>query len=153
MLENAYKLSTGDKCILKRSLGKRLSESPSHAGRIFYSHFGNADCVDDSVFLCACIFCAQEKQSNKTFQEQWRSFSKTDDYTDSMDNRILKLLDMEMRNNNDFYRCLAKLVILLNNKGYYINCEALANDLKFWNANNKSIQRKWLRTIYAPIED
>lgn len=147
-LKRVDELPTGDRTVLKRSAGKMLSEADGRAVTAFYRCFpGNADeRMADRWFASACFHCMWDTGSSGTAFEQ--ILCKLKDESSSAEHRFAALLDQRWENDGFFLTKLSRMIKMMYQKGYCVNCAALLEDLLYWNADSHFIQRKWAQAMY-----
>lgn len=150
---NTANLSTGDRSLLRRSAGQMIG-SDMRAAEVFYRAVGYCPENSESIWYAAiCLECLWREEDHPRiipFEEILRIYYNDKDTSDSFKRRIVALLDVPWGSDGFMLGKLANLVRTLKSKDSSImpDFDKLADDLKYWNNDSRSVQRRWLRTIF-----
>ena len=149
--EKINQLSSGEKAALKRNCGVMLEKADGNAIIAFYKcmPYDVAKINEPYWFASACFACLFKEQGTQRL-EQCFAVMKND--SQSLENRIAQLLDMNWDTYGYFLQKLTRLVKMVNQKGYKIDCESLLKDLLGWNNDAKYVQKRWARALYIREE-
>lgn len=154
--EELDKLSTGERTALKRSVGTMLAEADGRAIAAFYRCLPyGVEWQEDCWFAAACFHCLWEPGTypRMKMEEALRGLVKNDDTgSKSIENRIAALLDISWAEDGYLLTKLGRMIRMLKQKNYCIDCDALLDDLRRWNNDYQTVQRKWVRTMYRKDE-
>lgn len=142
-------LSTGERAVLKRSVGKMLREADARAVAAFYRCYPVSE-SEERWFAAACMHCLgnDEGKTAKPLQDILSDLRKEEALSDSMQNRLTGLLDLKWDRDGYLLTKLARMVKMVKAKGYVVDCGALLQDLLDWNNESQYVQRKWARSFY-----
>ena len=68
--------------------------------------------------------------------------------SDSMEHRLAALLDLRWEQDGYLLIKLSRIIKMVRQKDYCVDCASLLEDLLFWNADTQFVQRKWARVMY-----
>lgn len=146
------RLNTGERAALKRAAGTLAMNVP--ALRAFYK----ADiCREESwereryAAMCmACLWNEQERAPVLFMEECLKHMCwKDNELQEAMSKRVEALLETRWDQDDYLVGKLLNLVRMIKGAGeFQPDFEKLAKDLKRWNYESRSVQRRWLRTIY-----
>lgn len=141
-------LSTGDRATLKRAVGTRLCDADGRAMTIFYRlmPWQESETVEDRWFAAACFHCMWEAGSKGMALEKILARLKND--SNSMEHRLAALFDLRWEQDGYLLIKLSRIIKMVRQKDYCVDCASLLEDLLFWNADTQFVQRKWARAMY-----
>lgn len=155
--EELDKLSTGERTALKRSAGTMLAEADGRAIAAFYRCLPyGVNRQEDCWFAAACFHCLwkPDNRPQVKIEEALRVLVKSDDAdSKGIDNRVAALLDSSWAEDGYLLTKLNRMIRMLKQKDYCIDCGALLDDLQRWNSDYQTVQRKWVRTMYQKVEN
>jgi CRISPR type I-E-associated protein CasB/Cse2 len=142
------KLSMGDMAVLKRSLGKPLSNALSAAGAFFKIMPFYKAWEEDTYFFIACAYCLFSKSNapSKSFIKYLCELSRE---SDGVEKRLISLLDTSKKNSIYFYGKLSRMLRMIYQKGHTPDLKELLDDLLNWEHESRYVQLKWAREFYS----
>lgn len=148
--ERLDRLTKGERTALKRNAGVMLDEADGKAIRAFYS------CLPAAVrrgearyFAAACFHCLWDADAERIALEQaFFQLGKDEELSGSLEHRLVTMLDFPWEEDGFLLTKLSRMMKLVRSKGIAIDCNSLLEDLLYWNAENRSVQKKWARALY-----
>lgn len=140
------KLRSGERAALKRSAGSMLSEAGGPAMAAFFQCLPYEVAMENRWFAAACFHCMWDAGSQGVPLEKILCRLKNE--SDSMKNRIAALLDQRWDEDGYLLTKLCRMIKMVRQKGYCVDCAALLEDLLYWNSDAQIVQRKWARAVY-----
>ena len=156
-LENVDKLSTGERAALRRACGKTLEQADGNALAAFYRYLPrDVNRYDEGGwFEGACLRCLWQPDETPAITAE-RALAAMDAKQDSESNpyrkRMIVLLDTPRDRDGYLTVKLLRIIKLLKQQGFVINCAALIQDLCRWNESYRGVQKKWARA-FAPLPE
>lgn len=149
--KNIDDLRTGDRVALKRSAGIMLREADGKAIVAFFKCHPGVQEQEEKWFAVACFKTMYDPSNEQG--KPLENILRTMEMSDSMMHRIEALLDTPWDRDGYLLTKLARMVKLVKQKtNQLIDFDSLLQDLIYWNSDSQSVQRKWARTIFGPIE-
>ena len=142
-LENKHRVR------FKRSCGKLLKETDTETLQVFYRILPPETSVweENLWFTAACIHCLwpAEETGRRPMQE---CIAGLKDTSDSFEKRFTGLLETLW--DEDGYLCgkLERMAKFIKQKGYAIDGSELLRSLLWWNHEDKSVQKRWIKTYW-----
>lgn len=154
-LENLQKLSKEERAVLKKGLGRTLSNADAGALFIFYKALPTGiDPTDEEAYFLVGTSNCFWKDTNTQVKNLMHCLRDVKNESGGMDRRIIALLDTEWNEHDGFFiNKLSRLLRLISLKGYTLDFRALLNDLLQWKHHNRIIQRGWARTYFGDNND
>lgn len=154
------RLTTGEYAALRRAAG--TTDFDVAAWRAYYKvDVPRKD--EDERFTALCMSCLWRIEDEVTVLPMeeclrhvcWENMDGKSELRESMARRVEALLETRYSNDGYFQGKLLSLVKIIRSDGrrFKPDFEKLADDLRWWNNENRSVQRKWLRTIYHKIDE
>jgi len=148
------RLDSGDRSLLKRSIGRSLGED-LRAAEAFYralGHVPKSKDQEEQLFFCLCMECLWKTEDNPRvlpFEEMLRRLYYDENSTDSMKRRIISALDIPWSNDGFLQGKMAGFVKKMRNTDGSLMPDffALAEDLMRWNNSEHSVQRRWIQVV------
>lgn len=151
--KRVLKLNSGNQAALKHSAGIMLNDADGKAFTAFYQAFPPSDEYDNKIeekyFLTACIQCLWKPEDLSKAIPIEKALSKLIRNGESNKDTLLRRVQALINVSWDSYMAakIYRLIKLCRSKGYVIDCEMLAQDLKNWNRRDKRVQKKWVCEI------
>ena len=144
--EKLSTISKGERAALRRCAGTMLKEANGQAITVFYKYlpYGLPAFQDPYWFAAACFACLWEETGGEAIE---RIMSKMKSESDSINKRLADLLDMQWDSDGFLLAKLTRIIQMMRQKGYTVDCALLLDDLLFWNSGSKTVQRKWAKTF------
>lgn len=147
------RLTTGERCALRQAAGTLAFNVK--ARRAFYKvDFLRENYWEDKRYAALCMACLWREEEAPIpilpMEECLRQMYMTEDGpNEALAKRVDALLELHWDGTDYLPGKLLRLVKMMRAKGEYEpDFEALAVDFKYWDSENRSVQRRWLRTIY-----
>ncbi len=144
-------LSAGERTALRRSAGTMLAEADGRALAAFYRCLPyTVEAAQDRWYAAACFHCLWDPdcQPRLPAEEAFRKLIKSADSSESLEHRLAALLDLSWADDGYLLTKLSRILRLLQQKDYCIDCSSLLDDLLGWNSDKQYVQRKWARRMY-----
>ena len=146
------RLTTGERTALKRAAGTLGFDAS--ARRAFYRAdiCGEAS-WEDQRYAAMCMACLWNEQDGPTILPMevclknmcWVNAELQEGFARKVD----ALLETRWERDDYLIGKILNVVRMMRQKGEFRpDFEKLAKDLRYWNSENRSVQRTWLRTIY-----
>lgn len=149
-------LSTKDRAALKRCCGKSMCECLEALGAYYavkpYTVGQRYEERHFAVVALSCLWKQDERGQLLPLTECLRRVRQSE----SLDHRVLSLLDMDWDDGSDFFQGkLTRLVKLVRSRlsGASPDFAKLYNDLCRWNYPERAVQKQWARSYFAPYDD
>ncbi len=136
--------------LLKRSCGLMLRETDAATMTCFYHILPhNVKGYDeDKWFAAACIHCLWDVDTTgrKPMEDCIALLKQSGDASDNVEKRLINLLDTPWDEDGFLLSKLGRMAKMLAQKGYSIDGESLIKALLYWNSQDRSVQKKWIKT-------
>lgn len=144
--------STGGRAVLRRACGRTLEQADSSALATFYSVLPGGLRLNDEEgwFEGACLRCMwrpDEEENIPAEQALAKLAEKQDKDDDPYKRRLIALLDTPRDADGYMAIKLWRMIKLLKQKGYIIDCAVLISDICRWNQSSRYVQKKWARAF------
>ncbi len=154
-LKRIEELGKGEKTALKRSLGQSLSNADGAAVAAFYRVLPAtvSPWQENAFYITAACICFWKDITvqQKTFIDCLAIIGRE---MDSMDKRVIALLDTEWNAHDDYFiGKISRLIRIVKQKGYAPDFTKLLEDLLLWTLPDRPVQRKWAKTYFGEKED
>lgn len=147
-------LTTAQRAILKRCVGKPLAEAGRAMGIMYASIPADVErWQEEQYFMILCMSCLwkeEERGEVHPMEECLRRIR----LTDSLDRRVLALLDIDLDGNGNLLNTkLSRLVRQIHSSAERISPDfpQLYEDLLQWDNDNRIIQKKWARVYFKNL--
>ena len=106
------------------------------------------------MFAAACLHCLWEAETSERIPLERIFYRLKGDQaiSDSVSHRVESLLDLSWDEDGFLLTKLARLIRLVQSKGWAVDCQALLEDLLRWNGDRQTVQRKWARALSTKPE-
>jgi len=148
------RLSSGEKCVLKRNAGVMMCSASMQAIEAFYrAQSKQCKSYEESAWFAAlcmqCLWREEDHPSIKLFPEMLQAIYQNPEATDSTRKRCTNFLDLCWADDGFLLGKICNLVRKMKADHPEIMPDfcALADDFIHWNQENHSVQRQWLNTI------
>ena len=145
---NPTEKNTRDRILLKRAVGRNISDVNAQTLSAFYKHIflPHSNELEEKMFYLACLYCEQGKNGTIEVPTAWASYSQKHGIPNGA---ITRLIDSPWNNNTAM--SLIRIIRRLIAEGYSIDMEKLATDVKFW--NNDRMRLEWAKKISRTMEE
>ncbi|ABZ82802.1 crispr-associated protein, ct1973 family, putative [Heliomicrobium modesticaldum Ice1] len=153
-IQRVKSLTPGERALLKRNAGCRLSESRG-ALPLFYRLCPRSipEWEEDIWFLIACLCCldrSEKEAEERSFARSLLDFLGKDgfeaDGANGWQRKVTKLLDASQE--ELFYR-LPQVVKRLVDNRVPIDWAGLLTDLRIWHWKSRIVQKRWAREFFG----
>jgi len=154
------RLTTGERCALRRAAGSLEPNMP--AWRAFYlAGGGRAGRHENYWYAAMCMACMwrpedEERARMLPMEQCLRLYLRENEsVTESMKRRMDALLETPWSEDGFLLTKLHSIVRILQRGQTDLrpNFQALADDLRDWNRDDRRVQRRWLRATYVSEND
>jgi|GEM_PF-5379517 len=149
-------LSDKDRTNIKRELGKSFENASFKSIAPFYKVYYGKKEREELHFLMATCYCFYNKDGQYLSDDFIKCLRrvKEDLKSDSLDNRVISLLDIEFYNNIDFFILkFSRLLRMLKQKGYKPNFPKLLKDIRYWDYSTKPVQLQWTKDFFLTYKE
>jgi CRISPR system Cascade subunit CasB len=157
-LKTLSETARGDLAVLKRNAGNTIAESHG-AMKAFYNilPFGIADSPNEEIyFLIATLYGHNNKNRFTGDFGQSMRHVKESSGSESIDQRMATLLDCDFGivdgykpGGGEFAYRIRQCVKLANSHEVGVDWLRLLQDLKFWNYQERRVQKRWARSYFG----
>ena len=153
------KLGTGERAALRRAAGTMLREADGPTLAAFYRCLPSEvpERYADRWFAVACLRCLWDagEQNGQPLENTISALLRQGVLSDSAAHRVELLLDTKWDADGYLLTKLARLVKLVRQKSEraMLDFPTLLDDLRYWNGETQSVQRKWARAVFANETD
>ena len=151
------RLNTGERTALKRAAGTLAFDVA--ARRAFYkADLNRQESWEDQRYAAMCMACLWREEDNTPVLDMEiclkRMCRSGQELNEAMAHRVDTLLETRWEQDDFLIGKILNVVRMMRSKGEFRpNFEALAEDLRYWNSDQRSVQRKWLKAIYHTNDD
>ena len=147
-------LGRGDQAVLRRTVGRPISEASARAHAIFFrSLLGRPRQNEEEIlFAVAGWICLWREisPSSISFADSVRLLrSKGESEIKSFDKLMSHILDLPLDGDGYLLDKIGRIMRRLSNDGLSLDFARLAKDLRYWNSDNQSVQLRWAREYYG----
>ncbi|MEG0766327.1 MAG: type I-E CRISPR-associated protein Cse2/CasB [Clostridia bacterium] len=150
-------LTNGDRAALKRCVGKTLNDADGTALTAFYKArpCGMPVWQENRAFAALCmdsLWRAEQRPIALPMEECLKRL----EGSDSFQRRVCALLDTRWSDEDGYLLVkIARLVRMIRHADMPMmpQIEQLFADLLYWNAENRTVQKRWARTLYNQIKE
>lgn len=153
------KLGTGERAALRRAAGRMLREAAGPTLAAFYRCLPSEvpEWDADRWFAVACLRCLWDagEPDGQPLEKTIAALLRQGELSDSTAHRVELLLDTKWDADGYLLTKLTRLVKLVRQKSERATLDfpALLDDLRRWNGETQSVQRKWARAVFANEND
>lgn len=146
------KLSSAEKSVLKRCAGQMMGND-MRAMQAYYHAVGYQSHKNEKEYYAAlcmeCLWRDSEELEKVPFEMILHDMYFDEHITESMKHKLVSFLDLPWGNDGFLLGKLCSLAKIMKtgNLSKMPDFLKLAEDLSFWNADGKQVQRRWLKTI------
>ncbi len=147
------KCTAGERATLRRHCGVPLSQADGKAWMVFYRILPRrvSESMADRWFAVACFSCLWKPEEKAKPMEQVLKLLAGE--SDSMGRRLAAILDLPWDGDGFLLEKLSRILKMAKSKGYTVDCQALLQDLLYWNGEKQLVQRRWARAMYTQVEE
>lgn len=149
--EKLDKLASGQRVLFKRSAGLQLNEAAADTLNTFYHLLPNTvkQRNENDYFLAACVHCLwnADAQGRMPMEKALAGYASSPEASDSIRKRFVSLLDTDYNEDGYLAVKLVRIAKLLKQKGFAVDGSTLVSDLRIWNSEYRSVQKKWARAF------
>lgn len=145
-------LSKGSRAALKRKAGTMLSEADGKALVVFYQCLPYEITYRQDVwFAIGCMHCLwdAETRDRKPIEKAFSTMLHEESVSESVERRIISLLDMQWDDEGFFLAKLLRLMKLAKSRNVSVDCSLLLSDILSWDYEKRYVQHKWVRALYT----
>lgn len=149
--DNLDKLQTGQRVLFKRAAGLSLNQVSAETLTAFYAALPASvpQWQESDYFLAGCIHClwSADTQGRQSMENAIAAFASTPEASDSIRKRFVSLLDTAYGDDGYLAAKLVRVAKMLRQKGFAVNGAPLVTDLRNWNGEYRSVQKRWARVF------
>lgn len=145
-------LDSGGRSALKRNAGIMMGNDMM-ALEAFWRAAQNVPRGQEKIwYACMCFDClwrAEDHPEIKPFEEMLRSIYQDRDTSESIQHRIISITDVPWGEDGFLLGKLANFIRMMKAKNAAVkpDFQKLSDDLRYWNASEHKVQRRWIETI------
>lgn len=152
-VENLAKLTPGERAMLKRNAGNRLSESQGGVMGLFYEQvfpYNAAEKYEDWYFLVATLYPLEKESIHSTLPNSFggslQQVVRTNENENGLNRRMKRLLDADKQ---QLHFLLRQATLYIFSQRGRINWGYLLDDLTRWTWPSRPVQRTWAQDYFA----
>ena len=150
-VENLVKLTPGERAMLKRNAGNRLTESRGAMG-LFYNQilpYGVKAQSEDWYFLVATLYPLEKESAYSSLPDSFGGSLRqvrTSENENGLNRRVERLLDADEQ---QLYFFLRQAVHYITSQRGRVHWGNLLQDLLNWSRPERRVQQRWARDYFA----